>query len=193
MQKFPEEIELHLRDEEWPFDYVDHDRMIARAIVFDDEGYLYFVRAVRDDIFEEATSIETAGGGVEDGEELEEAVLRELREELGVSATVISKIGVVSDYYNLIHRHNVNNYFLCRALSFGESSLTKDEVESFHLSPLKLTYDEAVAEYELRGATRLGRLIANRELPILHRAKALLDSMANPTRTKKQPIKKTHK
>ena len=154
--------------------YIDHDRSIARAIAFDDSGYFYFVRAERDDDFGRATLIETSGGGVEDGESLNEAILRELKEELGVSAEIICKIGVVSDYYNLIHRHNINNYFLCRVLSFGESSLTKDEANCFHLSTLKLTFDEAVREYELRSSTRLGRLIARRELPVLLRAGELL-------------------
>ena len=168
------ELALELCDGEWELDYIDHDRSIARAIAFDDSGYFYFVRAERDDDFGRATLIETSGGGVEDGESLNEAILRELKEELGVSAEVLCKIGVVSDYYNLIHRHNVNNYFLCRVLSFGESSLTEDEANCFHLSTLKLTFDEAVKEYELRSSTRLGRLIARRELPVLLRAKELL-------------------
>ena len=37
------EIKLQLQDEEWPLTYTDHDREIVRAIVFDDEGYFYFV------------------------------------------------------------------------------------------------------------------------------------------------------
>lgn len=174
MQIENNELALELCDGEWELDYIDHDRRIARAIAFDDSGYFYFVRAERDDDFGRATLIETSGGGVEDGESLNEAILRELKEELGVSAEIICKIGVVSDYYNLIHRHNINNYFLCRVLSFGESSLTEDEANCFHLSTLKLTFDEAVKEYELRSSTRLGRLIAHRELPVLLRAGELL-------------------
>ena len=45
------EINIELQDTEWPFEYVDHDREIVRAIVFDDDGYYYFVRAQRDDDF----------------------------------------------------------------------------------------------------------------------------------------------
>ena len=90
---------------------------------------------------------------------------------------MLCKLGVVSDYYNLIHRHNVNNLFLCKVCSFGEKNLTEDEIKAFHLSTLKLTYDEAIAEYELRSSTRLGRLIANRELPILRAAKAVIDDL----------------
>ena len=177
MQTNTEEIFLELQDGEWPLEYIDHDREIARAIVFDDEGFLYFVRAKRNDDFGKASLIETSGGGVEEGEELVAAVLREVREELGIDAELISKIGLVSDYYNLIHRHNVNNYFLCRVKSIGEKSLTEDEEKQFHLSTLRLTYEEALAEYELRSETKLGRLIAKRELPILKRAKELIDAL----------------
>lgn len=168
---------LHLQDDQWPLDHIDHDRPIARAIVFDDDGYFYFVRADRDDDFGKAMLIETAGGGVEDGEDLNTAILRELNEELGVTAQIVCKIGIVSDYYNLIHRHNINNYFLCKVVSFGDTHLTQDEIECFHISTLKLTYEQAVAEYKLRSTTRLGALVAQRELPILQRAKELLDKM----------------
>ncbi len=172
------ELRLELSDNEWPLEYIDHDRPIARAIVFDDDGYFYFMRAHRQDDFGHATIIETSGGGVEKGENPDTAILRELSEELGAEVDVICKIGVVSDYYNLIHRHNLNNYYLCKVKSFGEKHLMPDEIDVFHLSTLKLTFDEAVAEYERRKDTQIGRLIASRELPVLQRAKEIIDSLA---------------
>lgn len=175
MKVMPTEIELHLKDEEWPFEYIDHDRNIVRAIVYDDDGYFYFVRADRDDDFGRAVVIETSGGGVDEGENLESAIRRELREELGAEVEVICKIGVVSDYYNLIHRHNINNFYLCRAVSFGDKNLTQDEIDYFHLTTLRLTYDEATQEYEKNKDSMLGRIIRNRELPILIRAKEIID------------------
>ena len=105
------EIKIELQDTQWKKEYIDHDRNIVRAIVYDENRMFYFVRAVRDDEFGKATLIETSGGGVENGEDLITAVQRELKEELGVSVDVVCKIGIVSDYYNLIHRHNINNYF----------------------------------------------------------------------------------
>ena len=171
------ELNLELQYTQWKYEYIDHDRNIVRAIVYDEEYNFYFVRANRDDEFGKAVLIETAGGGVEDGEDLITAIKRELKEELGVEVEVVRKIGVVSDYYNLIHRHNMNNYFLCKVKSFGEKNLTQDEIESFHLSTLKMSYEEAVCEYDNRQNTKLGKLIANRELPALHRAKEILDNM----------------
>ena len=175
MKTLPE-IRIELQDTEWPLTYTDHDRQIARAIVADDDGLYYFVRAMRDDEFGAVTLIETSGGGVEPGEAPDAAILRELREELGAEVEILARIGVVSDYYNLIHRHNINHYFLCRALSFGNRHLTEDELDKYHLSTLKLDYEAAVEEYERRACTPLGRLIANRELPVLKRAKVLLEA-----------------
>ena len=100
---------------------------------------------------------------------------RELREELGAEVEILCKLGVVSDYYNLIHRHNFNHYFLCRAVSFGNRHLTEQEIEDYHLSTLKLRYEAAIREYELRSDSMLGRLIANRELPVLKKAQEWLD------------------
>ena len=170
-----QQLKLELYDTQWPFTYTDHDRQIVRAIVIDDAGWFYFVRAVRDDDFGKATLIETSGGGVEPGEDLREAIHRELREELGAEVEILCKLGVVSDYYNLIHRHNINHYFLCRAVSFGNRHLTEQEIEDYHLSTLKLRFEAAIREYELRSDSMLGRLIANRELPILKKAREWLD------------------
>ena len=168
------ELNLQLKDTEWPLEYIDHDRKIVRAIVFDDQENYYFVRAKRDDDFGKATLIETSGGGVEAGEDLETALKRELKEELGAEVEIMHKIGIVSDYYNLIHRHNINNYYLCKITSFGEKHLTRDEIEDFHLSTLRLSYRNAEKEYQKCAETKIGKLIADRELPVLRRAKVLL-------------------
>ena len=40
--------------------------------------------------------------------------------------------------------------------------------------PVIAKYDEAVKEYERCSVTKIGRLIANRELPILNKAKLIL-------------------
>ena len=170
----PQQLYLKLQDTQWPFTYTDHDRQVVRAIVIDDAGWYYFVRAMRDDDFGKATLIETSGGGVESGEDLRNAIRRELREELGAEVEILCKLGVVSDYYNLIHRHNINHYYLCKAVSFGNKHLTEQEIDDYHLSTLKLRYDEAVSEYELRSDSKLGCLIANRELPVLNKAREWL-------------------
>lgn len=174
-----EEWLLNLEDNEYPLTIIDHDRIIVRAIVVDDDNNFFFVRVNRNDDFGQAILIETAGGGVEIGEDLLSAVKRELEEELGVAVKVLCKIGVVSDYYNLIRRHNINHYFLCKVDSFGNKCLTKAEMDDFQLSTLKLTYNDALEEYTKSRCYSLGRLIANREVPVLKRAKKLIQEL-NP-------------
>ena len=169
------ELDLELQDDEWNKEYIDHNRQIVRAIVVDDLNYFYFVRVHRDDDFGKATLIETAGGGVELNENLESAIRRELKEELGVEVEIICKIGVVSDYYNLIHRHNINNYYFCKIESFGDRNLTIEEIESFKLSTLKLTFEDAIKEYKKCSNTKLGKLILNREIPVLNYVKEILN------------------
>ncbi|MBR5868633.1 MAG: NUDIX hydrolase, partial [Clostridia bacterium] len=134
----------------------------------------YFVRVDRDDDFGKATLIETAGGGVEPGEGLEDAIRRELSEELGAEAEIVAELGVVSDYYNLIHRHNVNHYYLCRVRSFGQRHLTPEETDRLCLSTLRISLEEALEEYEACRIYPLGRLLAAREVPILQRALEIL-------------------
>ena len=170
-----QELFIELKDTEWPLQEITHDRHIARAIVYDEEGNFYFVHVNRNDAFGVASVIETPGGGVEAGEDLGTAIRRELSEELGADVDVICKIGLVSDYYNVIGRHNLSNYFLCKVKSFGERHLTQDEIDDFHLQTMRLTYEQAIAEYEKNRDYAFGRLVANREVPVLKRAKELLE------------------
>ena len=178
MPTMPEELYLRLKDDQWPFTYIDRSREIARAIVLDEEGFYYFTRIERDDDFGNLRTIETSGGGVEPGEDLRTAICRELKEELGAETEILCSIGTVEDDYNLVHRHNIQHYFLCRAAAFGEKSLTREEVETLHMSTLRLTYEEAVEEYRRCACTPLGKLLAQRELPVLYRAKELLGLLA---------------
>lgn len=170
-----EELYLELNDNEWPLEYINHDRNIVRAIVFDKEMNFYFVRVNRDDDFGKGTFIETSGGGVEYNENLDEAIKRELSEELGVKVKILNKIGIVSDYYNLIHRHNINHYFLCKIEEFGNPHMTDDEINKFHLKMLVLSYEEALKEYERCKTNKLGRILYNREYPVLKKAKEILN------------------
>ena len=67
-------------------------------------------------------------------------------------------------------------------IKISDRFFTDDEINKFHLSTLKLSYEEAIREYEKSESYSLGRLIANREIPILKRAKEIIDK----TKTKNE-------
>ena len=127
------------------FELQKKERETARAIVFDDEGYYYFSKLDTDDSdrFGKGVYIQTFGGGIEENEDVIEALNRELKEELGAEVEVIKKLGTVYDAYNLVHCNVISHYYLVRILAFGETALTGKEIQ-YKLSTLKLTYEETI-------------------------------------------------
>ena len=166
-------------DDQYMFKGVTHTREIARAILLDEHDNVCLEYLLDDDGFGPRDYYETPGGGIKTGETHEQAIKREIEEEVGYECEIISFLGEVDDYYNLINRHNINNYFLCKKISVGDNHLTKEEANIFHLTTLKIKYDDAVKEYERCAVNGLGRLIKNRELPILKEAYKILQTMDN--------------
>ena len=98
---------------------------------------------------------------------------REIREETGYEIEIISPIGIVDDYYNLIHRHNKNFYYLCKTKLFLGKDL--EEYESTMIEKLVwVDIDTAIKLYENMDVSPVARLVIARELPILKKAKEML-------------------
>ena len=165
-----------LIDDQYPFTEITHTRRIARAILLNEKNEVCLLKIDGYDDFGHRNYYETPGGGVNENEELNDAVIREIKEETGINAIVICEIGYVSDYYNLIKRHNMNYYFLLRVKSYGLSHMEEGEkklikgIEFFSL-------DEAVKLYEAMNKERLEILVRRRELPVLVEAISILKNM----------------
>lgn len=88
------------------------------------------------------------GGGVEDGESLEECVIRELQEEAGYKVKVIKPFLKVNEYcYETLW---VNNYFICEIVGECERHLTESEAYN-RVKPVWVEIEEAIeifGEYE---------------------------------------------
>ncbi len=82
-------IYLSLQDKEFPYRGFATLRLTARGIVLDERGKVALHRIKRNDLFGDQEYFETPGGGVDEGETIEQALMRECREELGEEVKIL--------------------------------------------------------------------------------------------------------
>ncbi len=167
-------LHLHLTDNEYPFTGFTHTRLVARAILLNEQNKIALHTLHRDDIFGNQTYLETPGGGVDEGETFEEAVKRECLEETGADIQVICPLGEVEDAYNLIGRKNINRFYLCRILSQKEKHFVS-EGDGFIQHTDFYSIDEAISAYRKQEDHGVAGLVKRRELPLLLEAKNYLE------------------
>ena len=73
---------------------------------------------------------------------------------------------LVDDYYNLIYRHNLNNYFLCHIVKKTQVHFVSHG-DSFIKDIKWMKIDDAISAYASMKDTGLESIIKRRELPIL--------------------------
>ncbi len=127
LHETPAKILAQLDDEKLGFKKTDVDsrsncRVAARAVLIDKTGRVGLMRT-------KANYYQVPGGGVDDGELIETALLREIAEEAGYQASVIYPLGKVIEDRHFKPLHQVDYYYLCRAEKYVGQSLTQDEIE----------------------------------------------------------------
>lgn len=169
-------LNLHLQDTSWEkSSALYQQRLIGRAIVMDQDKLL-FAHVQRDDMFGKMDFLETSGGGIHEGEKLIDGLIRELQEELGITVDIICYLGLVDDYYNLISRENLNHYFLVRKIGDIQNNLMDDEMNVFHLTKARVSLEEAQKVYEGNKNLKLGKLLYQREMPVIDLAMKVIGS-----------------
>lgn len=168
---------LSLKDEQYPLEYIDHTRYIARAILLNEKNEVALIKVNGDDIFGHRDYYETPGGGKKDKEPLRKACVREVQEETGFESEIIQELGLVVDYYNLIHRRNRNYYYLARTSHYVGKHLDKYETKMLE-KVIWVSINEAIRLYENMGGSGVAILVRERELPILKKVKKILERSA---------------
>ena len=165
---------LKFKDDQYMFKGVTHTREIVRAILIDENNNVCLEKIKDDDGFGPRDYYETPGGGMKSGESHDDALHREIAEEVGYKCEVLKHIADVHDYYNLIGRKNYNHFYLVRRLEKVEQHLEPDEqirIEKIIWVPI----DEAIKLYENMQNVLVGKIVKQRELPILKMAKELIE------------------
>jgi len=163
------------KDDQYPFNGITHEREIVRAVLLDENNCVCLEKIVDSDAFGPRDYYETPGGGIKEGENHEQALKREIEEEVGYKCEIIAPIADVDDYYNLIFRKNHNHFYLVKRLEKVEQHLEPDEKVRIN-KIIWVPIDEAINLYENMQNVLVGRIVKQRELPILKLAKEMLEN-----------------
>jgi len=165
---------LQLVDDQYPQGQITHTRLISRGVLFNDKQEIALTKILEDDKFGHRDYYELPGGGLAVGEDPRQALMRELEEEVGYSCKIIAEIGEVSDYYNLIGRHNRNFYYLAQAINYVGQRLEEKEISRIE-KIVWVPLETAIALYEQMAPTLISGLVRRRELPILLLVRQMLN------------------
>lgn len=125
-------------------------RISSRAIIIDDDSVLaIFRRKRKDGVVKEYYVI--PGGGLEDGETLEENVIRELKEEISVDIEILGYLGIVE------REDTIGHYFHCKITNGtpvlgGEEKDRMSEDNYYEIKWLKLN---EIEKYDLSAIDKI--------------------------------------
>jgi ADP-ribose pyrophosphatase YjhB (NUDIX family) len=109
------------------FEKLDTDyrlRKSARTILFDDTGKM------ATQYLQKYTFHKLPGGGVDAGESVEDALRREVLEEVGCDSKILRPIGIVIEYRNKYKLLHISYCFVSNVIGpIGQPQLEKEEIE----------------------------------------------------------------
>lgn len=142
-------------------------RRAARAVIVRGDK-VALIHVVKDGYYK------IPGGGVDEGESVEQALHREVKEESGCDVLVDGPVGFiveVRDFHNLIH---LSYCYLCHFRDEGATCLTQEELAA-GFKPVWVDIDEAVRLIESSKTPRpTVKFMVRRDALFLRKAKELL-------------------
>jgi len=149
-------------------------REAARAVLFDKNGLVPILYVASGKFHK------LPGGGIDDGETKEEALVREILEEVGAKIKIESEIGKIIEYRSDKNfkwgsdMKQISYCYIGKILSKEKPKFTEKEmIEEFELA--WMTLDKAIETFEKdQTSTVEGKFIVSRDLTFLKEAKKIL-------------------
>ncbi len=153
------------------------DRVAARAVLLDDKGGVFLINVSMHGYYK------LPGGGVHEGESLVEALERELLEEVGCRAEVISELGSITEYRSYVDGGMKQISYCYIARQEGEqigSSLEEDELAAGMVEIRASSIEDALTLLKAGQPDNLeGKFIQKRGIVFLEAAKEFMDRQSH--------------
>ncbi len=144
------------------------ERRASRAVLFDKEGLIPILFVAQDNYHK------LPGGGIDDNETREEALIREVKEETGSLIEIEREVGKIVEFRSKWNLRQESYCYLGKIISKGEPELTeKEKGQGFRV--VWLTLNEAIKRIEKdEPKSYAGLFIQKRDLTFLKKAKEIL-------------------
>ena len=162
-----------IRDKDFGLDFPDPEvyteRKAARAIVFDQNNTIAMLYSINKNYHK------IPGGGVENGEDIIQALRREMIEEIGCEIDNIKELGIIEEYKNQSSVHQISYYFTANLKGEkGKPQLTeKESDEGFQTVWLSIDGVIKILEIEKDVEHYDGKFVTTRDLFILNEVKKI--------------------
>ncbi len=147
-------------------------REASRAVLLDEDNNVYLLNVSKHGYHK------LPGGGIDEGEEVKQALKRELMEEVGCNAEIISELGTIVEYRSYEDGGLEQTSYCYIAKQTGEqveSALEEGELEEGMYEVKASNIDEAITLLTNDKPDNLeGKFIQRRDLAFLRAAKKLV-------------------
>ncbi|GAB6109112.1 NUDIX hydrolase [Fusibacter bizertensis] len=137
-------------------------RKAARSVLLNPKGEVFLLHVTKDNYYK------LPGGGIEEDEDILDALRREVQEEVGCPIEITIPIGAIVEYRRYFQQLQFSYAFLCMQIGpITRTNFTPQEIEDGFIGNW-YTFDDAInllSQY--RGTSYIGKFISKRDSDIL--------------------------